>query len=255
MTGTNSADSTGKSDSSGQADGPPEQVANISAQEVSSSTQPDNIPDSVDNPPDLASSKNPVNPKTGLEQTSPQARWPQPAKQEYRQVSYSIVVDADAHTLWSLLADPHRHHEVDGSGTVKPRVTGPHQLAVGDQFSVHMRKFKVPYVMKLETTRSEPGVVVEWKHPGGHYWRWEFESLDSGTDDAADSAGSEDAPNEEIGSEDSATTAAPQTLVTETFDYSGVKPAAAKAYELAKVTRDNANGIRSSLTRLAGLYL
>ncbi|WP_275585233.1 hypothetical protein, partial [Stenotrophomonas maltophilia] len=66
--------------------------------------------------------------------------------------SYRVTVAAPAHELWAMLADPHRHHEADGSGTVRPKVSGPHRLAVGDRFRVAMRKYGVPYTMPLTAT-------------------------------------------------------------------------------------------------------
>lgn len=143
-----------------------------------------------------------------------------------RQVSYRITVNAPAQELWEVLANPHRHHEVDGSGTVKSQVQGPRRLSVGDEFTVHMRKYRVPYTMKLVTTGSQPGELIEWSHPGGHRWRWEFTDNGDGT-----------------------------TEVTETFDYSWTQPVVGKAYELLRMTEDNARGIQASLTRLAGHYL
>ena len=167
-----------------------------------------------------------TNPETGLPVSAPQAAWPEPVDTGPRQVSYRITVNAPAAELWALLANPHRHHEVDGSQTVQFTKTGPTRLAVGDVFTVAMRKFGVPYTMTLVTTAADEDRVVEWKHPGGHRWRWQFEDQGDGT-----------------------------TVVTETFDYSWTRPLVARGYELSRRPGDNANGIRSSLTRLAGRYL
>ncbi|MFB9745448.1 hypothetical protein ACFFOU_30410 [Pseudonocardia sulfidoxydans] len=45
-----------------------------------------------------------------------------------RTVTASTVVAAPPATVFALLADPHRHHEFDGSGSVRAAVTGPHRL-------------------------------------------------------------------------------------------------------------------------------
>jgi len=155
-----------------------------------------------------------------------QAVWPERVDAGPHAVAYRLAVAAPAEELWGQLADPHRHHEVDGSGTVKQKVTGPHRLAVGDRFTVAMAKFGVPYRMSNTVTRAEPGRVIEWRHPGGHRWRWEFRDLGDG-----------------------------RTEVTETFDYSGLPKAAMRAHELVRTPQDNARGIRASLTRLAARHL
>lgn len=164
-------------------------------------------------------------PTTVRPQAAQQAAWPERVEVGERQVAYRLTVRAAADELWALLADPHRHHEVDGSGTVKPTVEGPHRLAVGDRFTVHMKKYRVPYVMPLTVTGAEPGRLIEWAHPGGHRWRWELRDNGDGTTD-----------------------------VTETFDYSWVGAKQAKAYELLRLQRENGRGISSSLTRLAARY-
>lgn len=155
-----------------------------------------------------------------------QAGWPERVDAGAHRVAFRHTVAAPAEELWALLADPHRHHEVDGSGTVQATVVGPHRLATGDRFTVRMRKFGVPYRMTNTVTEAEPSRVIEWRHPGGHRWRWEF--LDAG--DGA-------------------------TEVTETFDYSHLSKAAMRVHELARTPQDNARGIRASLTRLAALHL
>ena len=167
-----------------------------------------------------------LNPETGLPTSAPQAGWPEAVDTGPLQVSYRIRVNAPAAELYSILANPHRHHEVDGSATVQYAKTGPDRLTVGDEFSIAMRKFGVPYTMTLTVTAADADQLVEWQHPGGHRWRWRFEDQGDGT-----------------------------TVVTETFDYSWTRHVVARGYELTRRPQDNANGIRASLTRLAGRYL
>ena len=140
-----------------------------------------------------------------------------------RQVARSLVVHASADELFSLIANPHRHHEFDGSGTVRDRAKGPEQLSAGDSFVVHMKMFGLPYTITSTATEIEQGRVVEWAHPGGHRWRYEFEPLGPA-----------------------------ETRVTETFDYRASK--AAKVFELIGVPRRNAQGIEQTLIRLARKY-
>jgi uncharacterized protein YndB with AHSA1/START domain len=140
-----------------------------------------------------------------------------------RQVTRSIVVNAPADELFALVANPHRHHELDGSGTVRNRAGGPERLHEGDRFTVHMRMYGVPYMITSTVTRAEPGKIVEWRHPAGHRWRYELEPLGpSGT------------------------------RVTETFDYRDCK--AARVYEMLTVPQKNSSGIERTLEKLARKY-
>ncbi|MDT5057434.1 MAG: hypothetical protein QOF66_5800, partial [Mycobacterium sp.] len=51
------------------------------------------------------------------------------------QVSRSVDVAAPASELFALAADPRRHHELDGSGTVGDNIRAPEHLEVGSRFS------------------------------------------------------------------------------------------------------------------------
>ncbi|GAA1127581.1 hypothetical protein GCM10009670_19600 [Citricoccus alkalitolerans] len=187
------------------------------------SNQPQNTPQPNTSRADAQAA---VNTETGLPTSAPQAGWPEPVETGPRQVSYRIRVQAPAAELWQILANPHRHHEVDGSATVQYTKSGPSLVSVGNQFSVAMKMMGIPYTMKLVVTAADENELVEWQHPGGHRWRWQFEDQGDGS-----------------------------TVVTETFDYSWTRPAVARVFELTRRPQDNANGIRASLTRLAGRYL
>src|SRR4051812_30198336 len=91
-----------------------------------------------------------------------------------RVVSRRIVVAAPAADLFALVADPHRHGELDGSGTVRNAVSGPDRLRLGDRFSVAMRLGPLPYRITSVVTAFEENTRLEWRHPAGHRWRWEF---------------------------------------------------------------------------------
>lgn len=139
-------------------------------------------------------------------------------------VSRSTQVAAPASELFDVVADPYRHHELDGSGTVHPQVKGPHRLSKGAKFTVRMSMHRVPYRITSRVTEFEEDRLIEWRHPAGHRWRWELTPL--GPD---------------------------LTEVTETFDYSHAG-AGARAYELLKFPATNAKGIRATLTKLRARY-
>ena len=139
-------------------------------------------------------------------------------------VSRRTVVNASAAELFALVADPHRHPELDGSGTVSDRsVDGPHRLTTGDRFTVGMRQGGVPYKITSRVTACEENRLVEWQHPLGHRWRWEF-----------------------------AETADGRTEVTETFDYGTTK--APWAMKLLGFPTQNAKGITATLEALSARF-
>lgn len=150
-------------------------------------------------------------------------------------VTYTITVDAPAQELWAIAANPHRHHELDGSGTVRSRAIGPRQLLPEDRFRVDMKKFGLPYALTLRVTESRPPQspdagepvtgVVEWRQPTGHRWRWEF----------APAVG----PDGTV-----------RTEVTESYDASGQQPVVRRFLNAVKVAEENAQGIRDSLQGL-----
>lgn len=142
-------------------------------------------------------------------------------------VSRSVQVAAPAAELFALIADPHRHPQIDGSGTVrdaaKCAVKGPHKLSKGDKFTVGMTQYGLPYKITSTATAVEENRVVEWQHPLGHRWRWELAEVGPAT-----------------------------TKVTETFDYSTAK--APLVFELIGFHKKNAKGIESTLISLAARY-
>jgi hypothetical protein len=143
------------------------------------------------------------------------------------QVSRSVEVAAPAAELYALAADPRRHHELDGSGTVGDNISVPADVAVGSKFSTKMKMYGVPYRITSRVTALKPNELFEWRHPLGHRWRWEFESLSPTL-----------------------------TRVTETFDYSGVGAIkkGLKYYELMGFVKANATGIESTLAKLRARY-
>lgn len=141
-----------------------------------------------------------------------------------RSVSRSVQVNAPVADVFALIVDPHRHPELDGSGTVRDTdVKGPHKLGAGDEFTVGMTQYGLPYKIKSKVTAVEENRLVEWQHPLGHRWRWELAEVSPRT-----------------------------TKVTETFDYSTAK--IPQMIELLGFPRKNATGIESTLRALADRF-
>ena len=139
--------------------------------------------------------------------------------------SASIVVQAPAAVIFEFLAQPNRHHDFDGSGSVKDAVPGKQpigsRLALHDHFTMNMR-IMVPYRMQNEVVEFEEGRLIAWQHMGKHRWRYELQPLDASS-----------------------------TLVTETFDArTAVFPAALK---LMNAYNNNLQSIIATLARLKAL--
>jgi hypothetical protein len=138
-----------------------------------------------------------------------------------QRVARSVRVSAPAAEVFDLIANPHRHAEIDGSGTVRDtQVKGPERLTTGDKFTVGMKQFGLPYKITSTATVVDANRTVEWQHPLGHRWRWDLTEVIPGT-----------------------------TEVTETFDYSTAK--SPKFIELTGYDKKNADGIVSTLRSLA----
>ena len=99
-----------------------------------------------------------------------------PARVERR----SIVVEAPASKIFDLLADPRRHHEIDGSGTVRSsRLDAPERLSAGARFGMQM-KYGVPYRITNTVVDFEEDHLIAWRHLGRHVWRYRLDPIDDG---------------------------------------------------------------------------
>src|ERR1700712_238881 len=103
-----------------------------------------------------------------------------PSAASPRTVSDSVVVAATPEQVFDLLADPRRHPELDGSGTVKGAVRGPSRLSLGATFGMRMR-IGLPYLIRNTVVEFEENRRIAWRHFGRHIWRYELEPVDGGT--------------------------------------------------------------------------
>ena len=104
-------------------------------------------------------------------------------------------IPAPAADIFALVADPARHHELDGSGTVQglkvdTTAAGSTPLTLGSTFSMKM-KMGFPYTMVNTIVEFEPDRLIAWQpRPdkkllalgiGGRIWRYELIPQDGGT--------------------------------------------------------------------------
>jgi uncharacterized protein YndB with AHSA1/START domain len=139
-----------------------------------------------------------------------------------RSVSASTVVGAPPAEVFDLLADPHRHSEFDGSGTVRDAVTGPARLDRDATFGMAMR-WGVPYRVLNTVVEFDEGTRIGWRHFGRHVWRYELEPVAAGG-----------------------------TRITETFDYA--PSLAPRLLELCHAPQRNLASIRATLDRLTAIF-
>lgn len=138
-----------------------------------------------------------------------------------RSISRSVVVPVPPEQVFDLLADPRRHAEVDGSGTVQGVARGPSRLSPGARFGMRMR-YGIPYVIANTVVEFEENRRIAWRHLGHHVWRYELEPVDGGT------------------------------RVTETFDWAPAR--APRVLEVLRIPGHNARSIEATLERLAARF-
>lgn len=107
------------------------------------------------------------------------------------QVSVQRLIAAPPEAIFDILANPARHGEIDGSGTVvKARsARGERRLALGDSFGMDMN-WGVGYATKNVVTEFEENRRIAWRTfaPApldrlftGRTWRYQLEPQDGGT--------------------------------------------------------------------------
>jgi uncharacterized protein YndB with AHSA1/START domain len=105
-------------------------------------------------------------------------------------ISVERVVDAPPEKIFAVLADPRRHCEIDGSGTLREAtVEAPDTLSMGAVFTMKMH-LAVDYSMVNTVVEYDENKLIAWvpKPSGGRgakwvnrRWRYELEPLDGGT--------------------------------------------------------------------------
>lgn len=104
-------------------------------------------------------------------------------------VTVERVIPAPPEAIFALLADPDRHRDIDGSGTVRNAKQGSRRLQLGSSFGMSM-KMGIPYAMVSTVVEFEDDRRIAWQTRGptaigrlfgGRIWRYELEPVDGGT--------------------------------------------------------------------------
>ncbi len=140
-----------------------------------------------------------------------------------RKVSVSRVIPAGRNEIFDVLVNPFLHSEIDGSGTLRGKVSGPDQLSLGDTFRIKMKTWNIPYRITNTVVEYERNTLIAWAHLGKHRWRYQLSDGPDGT------------------------------VVTETFDWSmAVWP---KMIEIARYPKSHIPQMEETLERLENFML
>jgi len=98
-----------------------------------------------------------------------------------------LLIPTQPQVIFEILADVTGHAELDGSGTVRGRPTGPTRLFEGAEFSMNMRQFFLHYRSLSRVVEFDEGRRITWESMGawrGHKviggQRWRYVLIPSG---------------------------------------------------------------------------
>lgn len=104
-------------------------------------------------------------------------------------ITVQRLIPAAPERIFDLLADPARHVEIDGSGTVRQSRGGSRRLGLGDTFGMNMH-LGVGYATLNKVVELEENRRIAWqtlaggplaKVVTGRTWRYELEPRDGAT--------------------------------------------------------------------------
>ena len=90
--------------------------------------------------------------------------------------SARIVINAPADKIFTILANPHRHKEIDGSATIQENISGPDKLILGSKFGMKMH-LGIDYRIRNTVVEYKENELIAWRHLGRWIWRYELVNI------------------------------------------------------------------------------
>ena len=90
--------------------------------------------------------------------------------------SARIVINAPADRIFAILANPHRHKEIDGSATIQENISGPDKLFLGSKFGMKMH-LGIDYRIRNTVVEYKENELIAWRHLGRWIWRYELVNI------------------------------------------------------------------------------
>lgn len=91
--------------------------------------------------------------------------------------SAQIIIQAEPSVIFSILANPQRHKDIDGSSTITANLSGPNELVLGSKFGMKMH-LGIDYRIRNTVVEYKKDQLIAWRHFGR--WRWRYELVDLG---------------------------------------------------------------------------
>lgn len=91
--------------------------------------------------------------------------------------SARIIIQTQPSEIFSILNNPKRHKEIDGSSTITANFSGPQELILGSKFGMKMH-LGIDYKIRNTVVEYKKDQLIAWQHLGR--WRWRYELVDLG---------------------------------------------------------------------------
>ena len=94
--------------------------------------------------------------------------------------SAQIVIQAEPSVIFTILANPQRHKDIDGSSTITASISGPDELVLGSKFGMKMH-LGINYRISNTVVEYKKDELIAWRHLGRWRWRYELVELGNGS--------------------------------------------------------------------------